>query len=173
MFLRCFHFLESGLLSVTLMFPVTRITVYAFILTLVLPPNDLIPFEQTSLSAPMSLLISIQQQHPRWHLFWWFHHLKVRWTVFRFPFFKTTDVFRKTISLMSLYCFVTCIVCSCSAYFDSSPDVGCGFCAPLLLLCISTFVALWGFFISVLSRRWLCDSLHSSIPCILLRVQPK
>ena len=77
-------------------------------------------------------------------------------TIFRFPFFKTAGIVRKTIYSMSIYCFVTYIVWSCSVCFDSS---------LVAVFLFTTVVALRIYFYSPwkilhLCKRRLCDSLH-------------
>ena len=171
--------MTSGLQSITLMFLVTRITLYASILSLLFPSSEsnliwtdivssvsLYPFNTFTWSCSTGFSVSIWRQHSHWHMFLSFHHLRVFWPpFFNFPYLKLQ------VSSMSLYCFVTCIISSCSICFDSSHVIVDGFCSPLVLLYESTFIASWRFFISVLCRRRLCDSLHPLIPHILVCAQ--
>ena len=119
-----------GLQSITLMFPVTRFTVYAFILTLALPSNDsnsiwtgivysasLCPFKTFTESC------STGPFNHR-HVLVLASSKSALTIIFRFHLFKTTGIVRKTISLMGLY------------YFESFAHVQLALIALLLLLVV-------------------------------------
>lgn len=91
-------------------------------------------------------------------------------TISWFSFFETTVIVCK-----SFFQWVYTVLWHTNlshVQFDNSHVVVGGSCASLLLICTLTFTNLWRFFILVLWRRWLCISLHRSVPHIFVRVQP-